>query len=288
MATAGQNPARITLLLVDDQPFVGAAVGQLIATEGDMELHCCHQASAAVAAAIQLRPTLILQDLVMPDGDGLTLVGQFRANHATAHTPVVVLSGDDAPDTRERSLAAGACDYLVKLPSKDVLLACIRRHATGVGATNASASPLTPSATARDEDQTLDLSVLESFRQADPTGSPQMTATLVSQFLAETTARVGALRDAVRRRDAAAVQSTAHALKGSALIMGATRLGTLCGRLEEAARGPGADSVQPSAAMAVAAEFMRLRVAFTEALERMSREYADRAAGHTKRETVET
>lgn len=286
MATSGQNPARITLLLVDDQPFVGAAVGRLIATEGDIELHCCHQATAAVSVASRLDPTLILQDLVMPDGDGLTLVGQFRANQVTAHTPVVMLSGDDAPDTRERSLAAGACDYLVKLPSKDVLLACIRRHTTRAGTTNPASSEPASVVTAPDADQTLDLSVLESFRQADPTGSPQMTATLVGQFLTETTARVDALRDAVRRRDAAAVRSTAHALKGSSLIMGATRLGALCGRLEESAGGAG--PVQPSAAMAVAAEFMRVRVAFTEALETMSREHADRTAGHLRRETVET
>lgn len=288
MATSGSNPARITLLLVDDQPFVGAALGRLLATEADIELHCCHQASAAVSAASQLEPALIFQDLVMPDGDGLTLVGQFRANPTTAHVPVIVLSGDDTPDARERSLAAGACDYLIKLPSKDALLGCIRRHTTRPGTPEPASSTHPSGIAAGDADQTLDRSVLESFRQADPTGSPQMTAMLVRQFLTETTARVDALRDAVRRRDAAGVRSTAHALKGSSFIMGATRLGTLCGRLEESAGGPGADPVPPSAAMAVAAEFMRVRAAFTEALETMSREHADRTAGHARRETVET
>ena len=50
---------------------------------------------------------------------------------ATARTPIIVLSGNEDADTRTRALAAGADDYLVKLPSKADLLACLRRHAAG-------------------------------------------------------------------------------------------------------------------------------------------------------------
>ncbi len=87
-STEGRRP--IVVLLVDDQRFVGAAVGQLLATESDIELHCCHQAVDAIAMANQITPTMVLQDLVMPDIDGLTLVRLFRANPLTAGTPVIV------------------------------------------------------------------------------------------------------------------------------------------------------------------------------------------------------
>ena len=62
------------MLLVDDQKFIGSAVGQLLAAESDMELHCCDRALDAIATANRVAPTVILQDLVMPDIDGLTLV----------------------------------------------------------------------------------------------------------------------------------------------------------------------------------------------------------------------
>ena len=99
MRGAGDQP-EIVVLLVDDQAFVGAAVGRLLAMETDIGLHCCRNALDAIAVANQLNPTIILQDLVMPDIDGLTLVRLFQANPLTAQTPVIVLSWNDDPDTR--------------------------------------------------------------------------------------------------------------------------------------------------------------------------------------------
>src|ERR1700704_846902 len=123
----GMKP--IVVLLVDDQRFVGVALGRLLATEQDIELHCCYEAVEAIAEANKVAPRLILQDLVMPDIDGLTLLGMFRRNQITVETPVIVLSGNDDAESRTRALAAGANDYLLKLPAKADLLACIRRHA---------------------------------------------------------------------------------------------------------------------------------------------------------------
>ena len=81
------NGRQIVVLLVDDQPFVGAAIRRLLATEPDITLHCCSQATEAVARANEVAPAVILQDLMMPGLDGLSLVGLFRANPATARTP---------------------------------------------------------------------------------------------------------------------------------------------------------------------------------------------------------
>src|SRR6187549_1393358 len=108
--------ATITILLVDDQKFVGMALGRLLATEPDLALHCCTDATTAVAEANRIGPALILQDLLLPDIDGLTLVSMYRANPATRTTPIVVLSGNDDAATRARAIEAGANDYLVKLP----------------------------------------------------------------------------------------------------------------------------------------------------------------------------
>ena len=67
----------------------------------------------------------------MPDIDGLTLVKFFRANPATADTPMIVLSSKEEAVTKAEAFAAGANDYLVKLPDKVELLARIRYHSRG-------------------------------------------------------------------------------------------------------------------------------------------------------------
>jgi PleD family two-component response regulator len=143
MSLIDSNPRaegrQIIVLLIDDQAFIGAVVARLLATEHDIGLHCCCKAADAIAMANQLNPTIILQDLVMPDIDGLTLVRLFRTNPPTANTPVIVLSGNDDQDARARALAQGADAYLVKLPAKDDLIACLRRFAVA-GAANRSIS----------------------------------------------------------------------------------------------------------------------------------------------------
>jgi PleD family two-component response regulator len=82
----------IKVLLVDDQAIIGEAVRRLLATEEDIVLRYCSDPTAALHVANEFAPTVILQDLVMPDIDGLLLVRFFRANAATRNIPLIVLS----------------------------------------------------------------------------------------------------------------------------------------------------------------------------------------------------
>src|SRR5262245_21907037 len=131
-ATAGQPAAQaarpLTALLVDDQAFIGEAVRQLLADETDIQFHFCQGPTKAIATANQVQPTVILQDLVMPEIDGLQLVKFFRANAATRETPMVVLSSKEEPVIKAQAFALGANDYLVKLPDKLELIARVRYH----------------------------------------------------------------------------------------------------------------------------------------------------------------
>jgi len=116
------------VLLVDDQAMVCEAVRRALANQLDIDFHYCADARAALATANQIKPTVILQDLVMPDVDGLTLVKQFRVNPATKDTPIIVLSTNENPQVKSHAFALGANDYLVKLPDKIELAARIRYH----------------------------------------------------------------------------------------------------------------------------------------------------------------
>src|SRR5262249_14252225 len=79
-------------------------------------LHCETDPALAVARAEALEPTVILQDLVMPGIDGLTLLRTFREHPRTRQVPMIVLSSKEEPKTKAEAFALGASDYLVKLP----------------------------------------------------------------------------------------------------------------------------------------------------------------------------
>lgn len=121
----------VVVLLVDDQAIVGHAVRQMLQPESDIQLHFCQDPTKAIAMANELHPTVILQDLVMPEIDGLTLLKFFRANAPTRETPMIVLSSKEEPATKAQAFALGANDYLVKLPDRIELIARIRHHSRG-------------------------------------------------------------------------------------------------------------------------------------------------------------
>ncbi|MBA4066457.1 MAG: response regulator [Isosphaera sp.] len=125
------EPPPVRVLLVDDQPIVGETVRQMLAGEPGMEYRYCQDPACALDAANEFHPTVILQDLVMPEIDGLQLVRFFRANAGTRDTPLVVLSSKEEPTVKARAFALGANDYLVKLPDKLEVVARIRYHSRG-------------------------------------------------------------------------------------------------------------------------------------------------------------
>lgn len=119
----------IRVLLVDDQSIVAEAIKRMLAEESDMEFHYTDDPSTAINKAIEVNATIILQDLVMPDMDGMTLVRYYRANNKTSDIPVIVLSSKEDPVIKSDAFYNGANDYLVKLPDKIELIARIRSHA---------------------------------------------------------------------------------------------------------------------------------------------------------------
>jgi len=118
----------LTILLVDDQRIIAEGIRRMLADEQDMELHFCQNPARAIHQAIEINATLILQDLVMPDIDGMTLVRFYRANNATKDIPVIVLSSREDPAIKSEAFENGATDYLVKLPDRMELIARIRAH----------------------------------------------------------------------------------------------------------------------------------------------------------------
>lgn len=121
----------VTVLLIDDQKMVGETVRRMLADQPDIRLFFLDDPTRALELASDIRPTVILQDLVMPQLDGLALVAEFRRQESTRDIPMIVLSAREEPKTKAEAFARGANDYLVKLPDKLELLARIRYHSRG-------------------------------------------------------------------------------------------------------------------------------------------------------------
>jgi two-component system chemotaxis family response regulator WspR len=122
---------KVRVLLVDDQLIIVEAIRRMLSDQTDIEFHYITDPAAAVATALELQPTVILQDLVMPGFDGFTLIREYRLDDQLRHVPVIVLSAKEDPKLKAHSFSVGANDYVVKLPDKLELLARIRYHSAG-------------------------------------------------------------------------------------------------------------------------------------------------------------
>lgn len=119
---------KITILLIDDQAMIAEAVRRALSSENDIDFHYCQDPTKAIKLASEINATVILQDLVMPEIDGLMMVRYFRVNKATSKIPIIVLSTKEEATIKSEAFKLGANDYMVKLPDKIEMIARIRYH----------------------------------------------------------------------------------------------------------------------------------------------------------------
>jgi two-component system chemotaxis family response regulator WspR len=108
--------------------MISEAVRRALSSEEDIEFHYCQDPTKAIKLAAEINATVILQDLVMPEVDGLMMVRYFRVNKATSKIPIIVLSTKEEASIKSEAFTLGANDYMVKLPDKIELIARIRYH----------------------------------------------------------------------------------------------------------------------------------------------------------------
>jgi two-component system OmpR family response regulator len=125
-----------TILVVDDQAALRETLTDFLSLEGYRVVEAASVAEARLRFAEQ-RPDLILLDLNMPGGDGLSYAAEVRAASAT---PIIILSGKGALVDRVVGLEVGADDYLAKPFELRELLARIRAVMRRAGPSGVSVS----------------------------------------------------------------------------------------------------------------------------------------------------
>ena len=112
------EPARPAhILIVEDSQLVIDALAVLFDATGKRVSGARTLDEARKTAAAD-PPVLVLLDLRLPDGDGLTLVPELR----DAGAVVIALTGDDDPEKRRSCLEAGCADVLIKpVPARQLM-----------------------------------------------------------------------------------------------------------------------------------------------------------------------
>ena len=103
------------VVIVDDNPANVMLLERILAADGVSKVHTVLDSRDAAERCLGLEPDLILLDLHMPHVDGFSVLETLTSSLAPDdYLPVIVLTADTNPATRERALGAGAKDFLTK------------------------------------------------------------------------------------------------------------------------------------------------------------------------------
>jgi DNA-binding NarL/FixJ family response regulator len=120
----------ISLVLVEDQPDVAAALHLAIGSEADIEVTAiCHTLAASVEIVGRDRPDVVLTDFRLADGDAADRFVEWTAVSPASRVLVLSAWSDDRSVQRARD--SGASGYLEKGPDIDALCSVIRLVAAG-------------------------------------------------------------------------------------------------------------------------------------------------------------
>lgn len=170
MTTAQQltkpDGSPIQVLAVDDEPSITDLLTLALRYEG-WQVSTAASGLSAVKTAREVRPDVIILDMMLPDFDGLEVMRRIRTEQPDV--PVIFLTAKDAVNDRIQGLTAGGDDYVTKPFSLEEMVARLRALLRRSGATEART------------DTTLvvgDLQLDEDSHEVSRGGDPiQLTAT---------------------------------------------------------------------------------------------------------------
>lgn len=131
----GAAPTRV--LCVDDDRIHALLLGELCRGAGAIELAIAETAQEALALAAGFAPQLLLLDMHLPDGDGLTLLPLLRARAGRPALPAVLCTAELPCDVAPQARAAGFDDVWAKPIALQTLCDAVARAASQGGADTA-------------------------------------------------------------------------------------------------------------------------------------------------------
>jgi CheY-like chemotaxis protein len=179
---------------------------------------------------------IVLMDVQMPVMGGYEATAAIRARERAtgSHLPIVAMSAGATKDDRESCLRAGMDGHLTKPVRSESLYRAVESFGSG------GASGLSGARNAKDAGGSLN----EAALMAHVGGDQQLLRELVDLFLEDLPERLAAVRRAVRRGDALALSSAAHALNGAVSHFAARDTFELALKLERMGRAANLDGAE--------------------------------------------
>lgn len=112
------------VLVVDDDELTREILATILDLE-EFEVDLAEDGEQALAAVAAGPPDVVVLDVMMPGLDGFEVLRRLRADEATAHLPVILLTARDTAEDRRAGEEAGADAYLTKPFSPLALIATI-------------------------------------------------------------------------------------------------------------------------------------------------------------------
>ncbi len=112
------------ILIVDDEPQIRLLLGEFLSDLYDTEF--ASNGNEAVKRSLELRPDLILMDVMMPDLDGISAVQKIREHELTRHIPILMVTAVNTTRQRIEAFDFGADDFISKPFDLDELNSRIR------------------------------------------------------------------------------------------------------------------------------------------------------------------
>lgn len=234
------------VLVVEDDDITRLMLESRLTIAGHRVRAAASMGEAQNVMDLLFSPDVLVTDMFMPGGSGLSLAGAIRDDPLRADLPVIFLSGRALPGDVAAGTALNAT-YLAKPTSMADLTAAID-------------AALASNAAARGEAVRAQA---DSLWNVEDDAERSLYAQLLTTFVEQSPTVLDTLEDGLRTGNAAAVEAGAHQLMGSAATLGAGPLAHLCQTLETAAR----TGTLPSPAAALGAlrrELALTRSVFTE------------------------
>jgi CheY-like chemotaxis protein len=124
------STTRNTILVVDDNQEIRKGLSLRLRANGYDVLFAA-DAFSATASVVKQSPDLVILDLGLPCGDGFVVMERLQKNERLANIPVIVMTGREAADTRDRAMESGAVAFFQKPVDDSKLMLAIWKALDG-------------------------------------------------------------------------------------------------------------------------------------------------------------
>jgi len=127
-AKAAESAVQIPrIMVIEDDPLQALLLDRILSGEGHQTC-IYHDAATALENVVYDGPDLILTDLIMPEIDGFEVIRRLKADKATKHIPIILVTGATDKNAEIQGLQLGAVDYIVKPFAAEMVIARLQIH----------------------------------------------------------------------------------------------------------------------------------------------------------------